>query len=171
MNKIITALVLFSLTSLCFTDGYVPSKLEEVIGEFESIFVVKIIAIEQENKITEQGGVSTYIHVTFQLKEILKGKNQKLNKATFILPSYYGFISDSNGEKVRFSKWLKIKGSGVEMELGKNKQYIVYFTKDGLNPGDGNFRFDRADNILKKNEVLELLKNPKEQINDRVTKK
>ncbi|MFH1505244.1 MAG: hypothetical protein ABIH08_07685 [Candidatus Omnitrophota bacterium] len=155
MKKLIYLVAILMLPIVCFASGYSLSELEEIIDEFEAIYIVKIIDTTKQEETTERGGVLTKVNTSFQIEEILKGEHENINNATYILPPYSSVDKDEN----RINKWLKIKGSGIETIIEKNKSYIMYFTKNGLIPHDGIFRFERVDTLDKKNEIIKLLKN------------
>ncbi len=140
------------LSSDCFSDGYSPSTLKEVVKEFQSIYVVKITKVVKERPFIEKETSPQKLVIHFIITEAIKGNKTSIHKATYILPS---FVHIYNGMELRM--WLKIPGSGIELQVVKNKEYIIYSKYDLPTVQNQELIIHRIDKIGKKPQLLKLL--------------
>ena len=152
--SILLFVLLYFIPDLGLGHGYSTSKINEVIHNFKGIYVVQIndVRIEYPGKNKQETGA--YINISFLVTEVLKGEKINFKKATCVKPSIRTVLKDGSVMK----RWIKINGSGIEENMKKGKQYIVYFTENGMQNYKGKYFFQRADPINRKNQVLRFIK-------------
>ena len=153
MRNLILILLLALHSHSVYGHGFDVSTIEEVHGQVDLIFAVKITKVSKPKE--GYTGKKPYpVEIDFGLIEALKGNPTAKTKGIYTHPAIE--TEFPNGKVMRV--WLKVLASGNELSVVKGKEYLIYAHKHGMQENNPVVRIVRIDPISEKQKLTVLLK-------------